>query len=245
MPVITRRLCIGTLSALALVLPRSVGAVGIPVVDASRWLTTSKMIQDIIQLTTQISNTLQQVKNAAVGLGRGNLLDDILIAERNLTADLHSISYSMATISTQFHQVFPDREAARHVSPDDASRVRSGWDQELHQSALAASRAQSSLSRIEDNSRAAVALLEASKASVDSDEGSRLAKLQVLVKMLGIINSDLTTLSTTIATTERLNADDAAAQASDQELEAARVDRMTHDYAKEENIPDLRIDILP
>jgi hypothetical protein len=217
----------------------------IPVEDLGRLAATAKMIADAVRVTTQISGALTHIQNAAIGLGGGNLVDDILIGHRNLTDDLHSISYSIETISTQFGAVFPTREAASHVSPSDAAQLRNNWDQELHQSALAASRAQSSLSRMEDNSRSAVTILERSKATAGSDgEGSRLAKLQALVQMLGVVNSDLTTLGTTIATTERVNADAAAADVSDESLEAARAERMMRDYAKEEPIPDVQLDIL-
>jgi hypothetical protein len=241
----TRRFCLGALCSLAIHTPHSARAWVIPVEDATRFESMRQMLIDVATITSQIDAALTHVRNASASLGGGNLVDDILIAHRNLTGDLRSISYSIETVSTQFKTVFPDQESASHVSPADAAQLRRGWDQELHQSGLAAARAQSSLSRIEGNSRSAVAILERSKASVGDDgEGSRLAKLQALVQMLGVINSDLTTLSTTIATTERVNADSAAAAASAETLEAARLDRMMRGHAKDEPIPPVQTDIL-
>ena len=87
----------------------------------------------------------------------------------------------------------------------------------------------------------AIDILERSKATTGgtSDEGSQLAKLQALVQMLGIINSDLTTLATTLATSERINADVAAAEASDQDLEAAKAQRMLRDFNTHQPIPEI------
>jgi conjugal transfer/entry exclusion protein len=214
----------------------------IPVEDATRWLEMYYMLRyRVIPLTQQIQRTLEHVKNAAQGLGDGNLVEDILLAHRRLTSDLRSISYSVDTVTAQFRAVFPDDQAAAHVDPADVPALRSGWDNEIHQSSLAAARAQSALSTVERNTASAQSILERSKATAGAagDEGSRLAKLQALVQMLGVINSDLTTLATTIATTERVNASIAAAGASDEELEAAQAERMLRDYDKSEPIPDV------
>lgn len=241
---VTRRHLLEALCVVAVSQPRS-SAAQIPVFDGSRWIAMFWMLKDVEQLTTSIWGALTQVQNAAVGLGGGNLVDDILIGHRNLTADLDAINYSVETITTQFKAVFPTEEAAQNISPSDANELRSGWNREIHQSALAASRAQTALSRIEENSRSAVNILERSKTSVDdSGEGSRLAKLQALVQMLGIINSDLTTLASTIATTERVNASVAAAEVSDEALEDARAERMMRDYGTTAPIPEIQMDLL-
>ena len=216
----------------------------IPVYDGTRWLQMFEMLKDVRRMTGQVQSALTQVQNAARGLGGGNIVEDILIAHRNLTGDLDAISYRMDTVSAQFRQVFPDREAARNVAPDDAQRLRAGWDREIQQSGLAATRAQTSLARLEQNSRSAAEILERSKTAVDGDEGSRLAKLQALNQMLGVINSDLTALSTTIAASQRVNSDVAAAQVSDESLEAARAERMRRDYTRDEPLPDVQLEIL-
>ena len=149
------------------------------------------------------------------------------------------------TVTTQFRAVFPSEEAARNVAPQDVDAVRQGWDRELHQSALAASRAQSALTTIERNTSSARDILERSKESSGSaDEGSRLAKLQALVQMLGVINSDMTTLATAIAASERVTADTAAAEVSDESLDEARAERMMRDYTTQEPIPQLEAPVL-
>lgn len=213
----------------------------IPVEDLARFEAMRLMLVNVATITQQVGNVLAHVQNAAASLGGGNLVDDILLGHRRLTADLAAISYSTDTVTQQFRSVFPDQEAAKQISPSDAAELRTVWDRELHQSALAASRAQSALSTVERNTKSAQTILERSMATTGGagDEGSRLAKLQALVQMLGVINSDLTTLATTIATTERVNASVAAAGASDEELEAAKAERMLRDYAKDDPIPEI------
>ena len=211
----------------------------IPVVDVERAVQTAAMLRDVIATTAKVNAALDHLRNAATSLGGGNLVQDILIGQRYLTADIRAISYSMETVSAQYQAVFPDAEAARNVSAADAAELRNNWDQEIQQSSLAASRAQASLSRLDANTKSAADILERSMATTGgtNDQGSELAKLQALVQMLGVINSDLTTLSTTIATTERLNTAVAAAESSDEAVEAAKAERMLRDYAAPEPIP--------
>ncbi len=219
----------------------------IPVVDAARWLQMAYMLEyQVKPLTRQVAATLTHIQNAAANLGGGNLVDDILIGHRYLTADIRSIGYSIDTVTTQFEAVFPSQEAAPDIAPSDVAALRSGWDNEIQQSGLAAARAQSALSRMDANTRSAIDILERSKATTGGtdDEGSQLAKLQALVQMLGIVNSDLTTLSTTIAASERVNAEVAAAGASDEDLEAAKAARMLRDFTAREPIPEIDARIL-
>ena len=51
------------------------------------------------------------------------------------------------------------------------------------------------MSTIDRNTRSVSAILERSKTSTEDDRGSQLAKLQAVVQMLGVLNSDLTTLA--------------------------------------------------
>jgi hypothetical protein len=200
-----------------------------------------EMLKDVERVTGSLFSGLQHLQNAATSLGDGNLVDDILLGQRRLTADISAISYNIETVTTQFEQVFPNQAQAANISPTEASVLRGSWDQEIHQSGLAASRSQSALATLERNTASAQAILERSKATTGgtNDEGSQLAKLQALVQMLGVINSDLTTLATTIAVTERVNASVAAAETSDEELERARAERMMRDYATPSGIPEI------
>jgi conjugal transfer/entry exclusion protein len=237
----TKRQLLGAVFALTITLQPQPTRAQVPVFDFTRWLKMFKMLEDAQQLTNQVSASLTHVKNAAETLGHGNLLDDILISQRYLTSDVQAISYSIDTVTSQFQAMFPSQEAAAHVAPADVATVRSNWGQELQQSGLAAARAQSALSRIDSNTKSAMDILERSKATTGgtSDEGSRLAKLQALVQMLGIINSDLTTLATTLAASERINADVAAAEASDEDLEAAKAQRMLRGFNTHQPIPEI------
>lgn len=218
----------------------------VPVYDQFRWFDMYYMLIDVRKLTGQVGAALRHVRNAAVSLGGGNLVDDILIAERYLTADIGSISYGIDTVTTQFETVFPNHDAATRLPPSDVVAVRRGWDDEIHGSAMAAARAQTALSRMDTNTRAALDILQRSQATTGdaADEGSALAKLQALVQMLGIINSDLTTLATTLTAAERVNVDMVAAETSDNELQAAEAQRMLRDSDARQTIPEIDPRIL-
>jgi conjugal transfer/entry exclusion protein len=198
------------------------------------------LLNQVQSLKNALQGGLTQLQNAATRLRGGNLVDDILIGHRNITADINAISYSIETVSTQFQRVFPNDEAVRNTPPSDVADLKNGWDREIHQSGLAAARAQSSLSIIERNTASANQILESSKATTQNNEGSELAKLQAVVQMLGVINSDLTTLATTIATTERVNASLAGAEASEYDVSVERSRRLRQGYADPTpNIPEI------
>jgi hypothetical protein len=218
----------------------------IPVVDVARWWDMFYMLQNVARMTQQVQASLTHIQNAASSLGGGNLVDDILIGHRYLTADIRSIGYSMDTVTRQFETLFPSQEKAPSVAPADVPAVRGSWDQEIQQSGLAAARAQTALSRMDTNTRSAIDILERSQATTGgtSDEGSQLAKLQALVQMLGIINSDVATLATTLAASERVNADVAAAEASDQDLADQQAQRMLRDFTAPQPIPEIDPRIL-
>jgi conjugal transfer/entry exclusion protein len=218
----------------------------IPVFDVARWGDMYLMLKEVEKITAKVRAAQAHIENAAASLGGGNLVDDILSGHRYLTSDIRSISYSIDTVTTQFETLFPNQEAAAHVDPSDVPALQSSWDQEIQQSGLAAARAQTALSRIDSNTRSAMAILERSKATTGgtSDEGSKLAKLQALVQMLGIVNSDLTTLATTLAASERVNSEVAAAEASEQALGDAQVERMLRDYRANQPIPEIDARIL-
>lgn len=230
----------GALVALAFWRPRRAEAWVFPVYDPGRFAEMLQLLEQVKSLRNALTDGLRQLQNAATHFGGGNLVQDILIGHRNLTADLDAISYHIETVSTQFERVFPDEQAARNTPPSDVAELKSGWDREIHQSALAASRAQSSLATIERNTASARQILERSQTTTQNGEGSQLAKLQAVVQMLGVINSDLTTLATAIATTERVNASLGGTDASEYDVAQERSRRLREGYAKPaQNIPEI------
>jgi len=228
---LTRRHWVAASVFLAAVRPRAASAIVIPVYDPGRFIEMVALLGQVAQLTETLRNGLTQLENSARALGRGNLLDAILIGHRDITSDLRSISYRMETVSSQFRRVFPNDQAVQNTPASDIAELRSGWNQEIHHSALAASRAQTALASIERNSTSANAILDASKTTTQNDEGSALAKLQAVVQMLGVINSDLTTLATTIATTERVNTSLAATEAAEHDVASDQARRMMRGYS--------------
>jgi len=244
---LTKRNLLGAIAFTLFIRPTPARALPpIPVFDLARWWDMFYMLKEVERITAKVQAAQKHLENAAASLGGGNLVDDILIGYRYLTTDLRSISYSIDTVTTQFETIFPNQEAAANVAPSDVPELRSNWDHEIQQSGLAAARAQTALSRIDSNTQSAIEILERSKTTTGdtSDEGSHLAKLQALVQMLGIVNSDLTTLATTLAASERVNSEVAAAEAADQDLGDAQAERMLRDYSTPQPIPDIDPRIL-
>src|SRR3954469_17937248 len=108
----TKRQLLGAALALTITIQPEPARGQLPVFDVTRWGKMYLMLQDMKHLTDQVSASLTHVKNAAESIARGNLLDNILIAQRYLTSDLHAISYSIDTVTSQFEAVFPSQEAA-------------------------------------------------------------------------------------------------------------------------------------
>jgi len=157
---LTRRHWVAASVFLAAVRPRAASAIVIPVYDPGRFIEMVALLGQVAQLTETLRNGLTQLENSARALGRGNLLDAILIGHRDITSDLRSISYRMETVSSQFRRVFPNDQAVQNTPASDIAELRSGWNQEIHHSALAASRAQTALASIERNSTSANAILD-------------------------------------------------------------------------------------
>lgn len=198
----------------------------IPVYDPSRYLSMVRQLQKAAQVFQQLSSGAQFLQNAARKLPTSfRSAEDILLGVRTLTSDVNAIGYRIDTVSRQFHSLFPDEAAVHDTDPRDTAELSERWDREIHMSALAAERSQTTLSRIDANTRSARELVQSS-----SNDDSVVAQLQALVKMIEIINSDLATLATTINATERVNSTLAATQVSSREVEEERRRRLLRAY---------------
>jgi hypothetical protein len=201
-------------------------------------------LNNMIQIGKNLEAQLTALRQAAQQLGHGNLLDDIVLGERLIRSNTQQISYSIDTVSRQYHRVFPNETAIKDTSSADRAAVGRGWQNELHQSALAAERSQTTLARLDSNTRAAQSLLERSQASGEPGQGSQLAALQAVVQMLGVINSDTATLATSIAATERVNTLATTGQVTDDAGVAERRRQLLQRYDRNESIPDVDSRVL-
>lgn len=221
---LTKRQLVGVL-ALGVLFARPAKA-QIPVYDPSRFVAMIKQLRAAADVLTQISAGADLLEDAARRLPTSvRSVDDILLGVRSLTSDVNAIGYRIETVTRQYNALFPDEAAIRDTDPRDAAELGERWDREVHLSSLAAARSQTSLSRIDTNTRAARDVL-----SQSSTEGSAVAQLQALVQMIQIINSDLASLSTTLAATGRVDSTLAATEASSREMAAERQRRLLEGY---------------
>jgi P-type conjugative transfer protein TrbJ len=221
-----RRNWLAGAATVALALVVQPASAQIPVYDPSRYLSMVRQLQKAAQVFQQLSSGAQLLQNAARKLPTSfRSVEDILLGVRTLTGDVNAIGYRIETVSRQFHALFPDEAAVHDTDPRDTAELSERWDREIHMSALAAERSQTTLSRIDTNTRSARDLVQSS-----SNNDSVVAQLQVLVQMIEVINSDLASLSTTLDATERVNSTLAATQASSREVEKERRRRLLQAY---------------
>lgn len=200
----------------------------IPVVDAARFTEMAVQLGHARQLYNQLVAGLGQLQNAAQRLT--DLPDspsEVLQHYRAITSDVNMVGYRIDTINRQYHRVFPDEAAVRNTPARDVEHLSETWDREVYLSSLSAARAQSSLKGVEGNTRTAAQLLERSEGN-----SSAVAQLQVLVRMIEVINNDLEQLSVTLAATERVNSSLAATDTSAHAVMAERRRRALDGYSR-------------
>ena len=231
---LTRRRALTLASACAgVLLIAPDGRTAVPVFDLGRFTQMIQQLQELARLRRQLEAGLSALQDASRRLGEGRPVVDILLDYRSIMNDVNSIGYHIDTVTRQFYRVFPDARAVRNTRPGDVRDLSRGWDHEIHQSSLAASRAQTTLSTIETNTAAVQDVLGRSERGVGrSARGSHLAKLQALVQMIRVVNSDLGALATTLAATERVNAALAGADATEQEVITERRRRLLIGYTR-------------
>jgi P-type conjugative transfer protein TrbJ len=221
---------LGTFGALA-IFSRPAAAwfpIVIPVEDVTRFVQMIEQLRQAANLVTQLERGVSALQNASQRLtDLPQSPEEALRYYRDLSSDLNTIGYRIDTITRQYHRIFPDEAAIKNTSAKDARDMSESWDREIYLSSLAAHRSQSSLKSIEGNTRTTAQLLERSNGS-----SSAVAQLQALVRMIGVINSDLELLSVTIAATERVNSSLAAHDASSRDVVAERRRRLLEDYAR-------------
>ena len=213
----------------------------IPVEDVGRFVEMIEQLRQAANLLTQLERGVGALQNAAQRLtDLPQSAEEALRYYRSLTSDLRTIGYRIDTIKRQYERVFPDEAAIKNTSPRDVNQLSESWDREVYLSSLAAQRSQSSLKSIESNTRTTTELLERSNGS-----SSAVAQLQVLVRMIEVINSDLEQLSVTLAATERVNSSLAALDASSRDVVAERQRRFLEDYAPPAPAEGISPDFLP
>ena len=116
------------------------------------------------------------------------------------------MGYSIETLNGNFRRLFPEEKDLKKARYSDYDQMYGGWQNELQNSAQIAMRAQANTAQLKENALAAQAIVNTSKLA-----NGEVQQLQTIVQMLGVVQSQLTTLTHTISTAERVNSNMAAA----------------------------------
>lgn len=186
----------------------------LPVVDVAKFTAFLAQLEEMDRLYRQGREVLNHIKSSGERLKGTTLTPDPLRLTERLVGDVNGVGFRLATVSHQFDTVFPSEQAIADTDPRDFEKMSEQWDAELQQTTLVAARAQATASQLEESARATESIVRASEQGLG--EGSKLAALQALVKMLGVVNRDMGLLASTISASQRVNASIAALSTSEQ-----------------------------
>ena len=198
----------------------------------------AQMISEETQAVGQLTQILQTLKSQTQLMNQvltGEPIQDLGMAigllqatyqnYQTIIADLTSIGYSMTAVNFNFPATFPNTAVYQGMQQTSYPAVETGWSDEILASAQIADRSQASLSD--------TAELTGLAAQIISESGSapgEVAELQLIVEMLGVVQSGVTQLVQNLTTTGRALVDSAAMAASERELSADRRRRNRLNY---------------
>ena len=184
-------------------------------------VTSLKMIQDVAHQVTQIQNqimqyeamlqTLKSLDSQAFSQVR-SLLQSQTDEYNQLYTDLNTIGYSLGQIDSEFNQLFPQGTDWNNVDYAQYSQYYQDWNKELRESAKKAMEAQTQVQRTQSYNAEIAAILSRSQGA----EGE-VRQLQAQNQMMGVVSSQLSDLTSTLATSGRLSATLAARAATKEE----------------------------
>lgn len=201
----------------------------LPVVDVAKFTAFLAQLEEMDRLYQQGQAVLNHIKSAGKRLRGVSLTPDPLRLVERLAGDVHGIGFRLQTVSQQFDSVFPDEQAIADTDPKDFQQMSEQWDAELQQTTMVAARAQATALRMEESARATESIVRASEQG--GGEGSKLAALQALVKMLGVVNRDMGVLASSISASQRVNASIAAISTAEKASAAQRHESMMQGYS--------------
>lgn len=207
-------------------------------------------VAGILQVIAQYSETAQQVlttqrqveqlRAAARQLDPRsyrsvqNLLSGNDVNFLALTRDLQSMGYSIRRVNQRFQRLFPDERAVSTMRPKEFRESSRAMNKEVHDSALAAARAQTTLRTIEQNDLEARNILSRSEGN-----GSQVAQLQSALQMLALIHQNLVSITQTIATAGRVSSNIAARDVTERRIDRERQLRLMRDYNQRSSSPPI------
>lgn len=187
----------------------------------------SQMVVQIAQFAQQISqfgmmvqnevNMIHLMQTELGAISHGNLMALIAFIQTarmsygQLTGYVQSMAYSIKAIDSDFKRLFPQNTAGTSFAQHD--QYYNAWNTEILAASQVAARQQTVLSTLDQQAtQADGVLLQSQNAS------GVVAQLQTVVQMLRLMQGQLITINQSLATSGRVLADLAAAEASDWQL---------------------------
>ena len=211
------------LAAGALDCEQQAHATGYPVID----------IAGLGQAVVQVTDTIAQVATMKQQLDRlrrdtallkprayGDVLTTLRRNQSNYRRVINQVTRlgnNLDRLESRYKKLFPSEEELAQASPRERTRIAAAMHQEVHQTALQAMKAQSSLREIEADSAAAARIVEGS-----GRNESQVAQLQMAVQLLSLMHGHLNRLLQVTATAGRVTATVAASSVTERRLRSSR-----------------------
>ena len=142
-----------------------------------------------------------------------------------IQAERTSIGFTLGNVNSNYRRLFATPEQIKTAKASDYDGMYSVWQVELQSSAESAMRAQANADTLKQDAQATQKILSASR-SADGE----VRQLQAIVQMLAVVQSQLSNLTQTIATAERVNSTAAAAAATEKMIAREEAKRIRDQY---------------
>jgi P-type conjugative transfer protein TrbJ len=202
---------------------------------ATNALTAARTLQTVYNTYQQIEQMKQQIQNQLQTLksidpttisGLVQLINTGQLTSSMIKDDLSVIGYNVADINRGFAKLFPKSQAQwKNVQYSDFNGYYDSWNGEVTSSALAASRAQASLTLLDANNRQIQVILQNSK-----DATGEVRQLQLVNQQLAVIHAELGSLVQNLTTMGRVLSNMAASAAGESMMAHERSHRRLDNY---------------
>jgi P-type conjugative transfer protein TrbJ len=158
----------------------------------------------------------------------GDVLNIVRTAQNTygaIKSDTQQMGFHIESVRGNFARLFPKGRDLKRAKYSDYDSMYGSWQEELRASAEAASHAQANAAVLESQARAAQSALQSS-----SGADGVVRQLQTVVQMLGVVQTGISTLITTVSTAERVNSNLAASAAEEKLISREERRRRRENY---------------
>ncbi len=208
----------------------------------AQWSTDFALLEQLIQQEQQavgeltsilqaLQSQTQLIQQWMKGQPQGEiefasgLLQGAETSYASLIGNLQTIGYTIGAVNGDYETTFPNTSDLQSMQSSQFPQVESGYQNEILASSEIAARSQSSLEDAQTLTELAKQIL-AYTGNTDSEVG----QLQLILQMLGVVQSQMTMLVQNLTTTGRALTDTGAANASERQMSDERKRRNRENY---------------